>query len=181
MKMKLQITENDLVNIEGILIDVLENFAENNNIQIPSAERDETIAEGEDPDELAIIFGESYVKLTEPIERDFILDDNKNRVMEIDDAADLDEIADTFTTELSNTFKSMLGSDVKLDPDAFIDTEDAIYCIYNSILHDIVDYNKLSTEERDTKTFFNYFTHKHAPDPNVSKILESIPTDEPIE
>lgn len=44
----------------GQLIDCIEDFLEEKGISIPSKDRDLTIAAGEDPDGLALIYGEDY-------------------------------------------------------------------------------------------------------------------------
>ena len=48
----------------GQLIDCVEDFLEEKGISIPSEDRDLAIAAGEDPDGLALIYGEDYDYLT---------------------------------------------------------------------------------------------------------------------
>lgn len=59
--------EKQFFEIKNAIVDVLEKALAKKGASIPNKERDKEIADGEDPDSLAIIFGSDYYHVTEDI------------------------------------------------------------------------------------------------------------------
>lgn len=53
-------TSSDMAELKGQVVDILEDALANANAAIANEDRDEAVAEGEDPDGLAIIYGFDY-------------------------------------------------------------------------------------------------------------------------
>lgn len=58
----------ELPELKGQVVDIFEDFFAENDINIPNEDRDQAIADGEDPDGLAIIYGEDYDVIGDEVE-----------------------------------------------------------------------------------------------------------------
>lgn len=63
------ITANDLPEFIGQAIDTFEDFLEERGVTLNNPEIDEAIADGQDPDSCAIIYGTDYGDLQDELER----------------------------------------------------------------------------------------------------------------
>ena len=63
-----KLSGGDLSEFVGQLIDIFEDFLETKGIQIPNDEKDEAVADGEEPESIAILFGTDYGSLQTSIE-----------------------------------------------------------------------------------------------------------------
>ena len=62
------ITYQEKLELVGQCIDLFEDFLEVRGIKLPNVEIDEAIEDGEDPEDLAIIYGSDYGELSEGLE-----------------------------------------------------------------------------------------------------------------
>ena len=63
-----QVTNNDLPELVGQLIDIFEDFLSDKNIEIKNPEKEDAIADGEDPEEIAILYGTDYGEIQSRVE-----------------------------------------------------------------------------------------------------------------
>ena len=68
MIMRRTFTENDMPELKGQFVDILEDALAETNAVIPNEDRDEAVKDGEDPEELAIIYGEDYDIIGDTVE-----------------------------------------------------------------------------------------------------------------
>ena len=67
-----KITNEDMPELVGQLIDIFEDFLEEKGISIENPEKQEAIADGEDPDSICILYGTDYGELQSQIEETLI-------------------------------------------------------------------------------------------------------------
>ena len=67
-----KISKDDLPEFTGQIIDIFEDFLNDRNIVLDNPEKEEAIKDGDDPDELANIFGSDYGELQTAIESTMI-------------------------------------------------------------------------------------------------------------
>ena len=63
-----KVTNDDLPELVGQIIDVFEDFLDSKGIKLPNDEKDEAIYDGEDHDGIANIYGTDYGQLQDGIE-----------------------------------------------------------------------------------------------------------------
>ena len=63
-----KLSGGDLTEFVGHILDIFEDFLEAKGIQIPNDEKDEAVADGEEPESIAILFGTDYGSLQTSIE-----------------------------------------------------------------------------------------------------------------
>ena len=67
-----KISKDDLPEFTGQIIDIFEDFLDDRNIVLDNPEKEEAIKDGEDPDEIANIYGSDYGELQTAIESTMI-------------------------------------------------------------------------------------------------------------
>lgn len=67
------ITNADLPELVGQIIDIFEDFLEEKGVNIENVEKEEAVMDGEDPDGICILYGTDYGRLQSAIEETLML------------------------------------------------------------------------------------------------------------
>ena len=63
-----KLSADDLPEFVGQILDIFEDFLAEKNIDIPNIEKEEAVADGDDPDSICILYGTDYGNLQTQIE-----------------------------------------------------------------------------------------------------------------
>lgn len=155
----LKINLDDIAELKGQIVDSYEDFAAEHNLNLPNSDRDEAIEDGEDPDDLAIIYGDAYDTIADYVDNIFapIPENNFERLLPVDINDLTDDTIDTLASRVAKLTYSAFEELFKPHNLKFDFTEhtaaltDAANDTLTKFIKNAVDYNKLPEEERDKK------------------------------
>ena len=64
----MKIKQEDLAEFKGQIVDLFEDYLSEHDVKLESADRDAAIEDGEDPEELGILYGDLYDAIGDPVD-----------------------------------------------------------------------------------------------------------------
>ncbi len=156
----LKINLDDIAELKGQIVDAYEDFASEYNLNLPNSDRDEAIEDGEDPEDLAIIYGDAYDFIADTVDAIFVPNpENKfERILPICTdgtigAYVINELVATVSELTYDAFETLFkphNSEFDFAEHTAALT-DAANATVTKFVKKAIDFNKLPEDERDNK------------------------------
>lgn len=156
----LKINLDDLAELKGQIVDSYEDFASEYNLNLPNSDRDEAIEDGEDPEDLAIIYGAAYDFIADTVDTIFIpnLENKFERILPICTDGTIGthvigELATTVSELTYDAFEALFkphNSEFDFSEHTAALT-DAAKDTITKFIKNAIEFNKLPEDERDNK------------------------------
>lgn len=156
----IHVTLDDLAELKGQLVDSYEDFASEYDLDLPNSDRDDAIEDGEDPEDLAIIYGSAYDMIADTVDNIFAPNPEKrfDRILPIDINDITDDTIDALATLVSKQSYAAFEELFKPHNPEFDFSEhttaltNAANDTLTKFIKKAVDFNKLPEDERDNKS-----------------------------
>ena len=153
----LKINLDDIAELKGQIVDAYEDFASEYNLNLPNSDRDEAIEDGEDPEDLAIIYGDAYDTIADYVDGIFApIPEYKQRILPIDINA-TDDAIDMLSSRVAKLTYSAFEELFKPHNSEFDFTEhataltNAANAALTKFIKNAIEFNKLPEDERDNR------------------------------
>ena len=155
----IHVKTDDLAELKGQIVDSYEDFASEYNLDLPNSDRDEAIEDGEDPEDLAIIYGSAYDMIADTVDNIFAPNPEKrfDKILPIDINDITDDAIGELATLVSKQSYAAFEELFKPHNSEFDFTEhataltDAANDTLTKFIKNAVEFNLLPEDERDKK------------------------------
>ena len=155
----IHVSLDDLAELKGQIVDNYEDFASEYNLDLPNSDRDDAIEDGEDPEDLAIIYGSAYDMIADTVDNIFAPNpENRfDKILPIDINDITDDAIGELTTLVSKQTYAAFEELFKPHNSEFDFSEhtaaltDAANDTMTKFIKKAVDFNKLPEDERDKR------------------------------
>lgn len=158
----IHVSSDDFSELQGQIVDAYEDFASEYNLDLPNSDRDEAIEDGEDPEDLAIIYGSAYDVIAGPVNMIFATnpEDRFDKIMPswivengITDNDAISELATRVAILTYDEFEDLFkphNSEFDFSKHTK-DLTDATNDTVTKFIKNAIEFNKLPEDERDNK------------------------------
>jgi hypothetical protein len=158
--MSIIVSLDDLSELKGQIVDAYEDFASEYNLDLPNSDRDDAIEDGEDPEDLAIIYGDAYDFIADTVDVIFVPNPENNfeRILPICTDGKIGtyvigELATTVSGLTYDAFEALFkphNSEFDFSEHTAALT-DAAKDTIEKFIEKAIEFNKLPEEQRDKK------------------------------